>query len=112
MEIENQQNTGFLSSGVKIPEYLKNSPIELIEVLLGIEEFKDKKKLIPYFVNYEFKSQKEKMIEFWGRVIERVLLKYEKTAIISTEYLNQLFNFNGFQPMGLTKVIDLLTEEN
>lgn len=52
------------------------------------------------------------MLEFWSRAIERVLFKYEKTAIISVEYLWQLFNFNGFQPMGLSKVIQQLAEEN
>lgn len=47
-------NSFLAGTGVKIPDYMKNIPEELAATLLSIDEFKDKKKLIPYFAQYEF----------------------------------------------------------
>lgn len=40
----------------QVPDYLRKVDENLVQVLLGIEEFKEKKSLIPYFASYEFSS--------------------------------------------------------
>jgi len=36
------------------------------------------------------------MNEFWNKTIERVMEKYFKSCIVSTEELQGIFNLNGF----------------
>ncbi|KAL4431873.1 hypothetical protein ABPG74_012685 [Tetrahymena malaccensis] len=96
----------------QVPEYMKKVPEDIAQVLLDIEEFKEKRKIIPYFSQYEFDNQKQKMHEFWSKSIEQFMKKYEKSCIISIEYIHQVFNFNGFQPMSLQKIIEELAQEN
>ncbi|EAR83824.2 CRAL/TRIO domain protein (macronuclear) [Tetrahymena thermophila SB210] len=113
MEEESFSNSS--SQNIKnhqVPEYMKKVPEDVAQVLLDIEEFREKRKIIPYFAQYEFDNQKQKMHEFWGKSIEQFMKKYEKSCIISIEYIHQVFNFNGFQPMSLQRVIEELAQEN
>lgn len=52
------------------------------------------------------------MLEFWSRTIEKVMEKYYKSSVIEPYDLQCLFNFNGFLPLGLEKVICELAEDS
>lgn len=52
------------------------------------------------------------MNEFWNKTFERVMEKYFKSCVVSTEELQGIFNLNGFQPLGLSKVIQELAEDS